>query len=565
VRLLDLRRLSAELPGDTSRDVLAITAAGMSFPFISLLVPHFYLLRSVEPDTLLWWVMCTSICLLSWIVVAWRLRPIGKAAGAMRELVAAARLAPDTARPANELQSLLANIALVSSRFDALRDRLANQHPGTGFPTREPFLADVESQIDRGAGPTLLALVRLADFDRMAAFDRSAAERGLQAFGERLREAGRKTLSLAQVDRDTFAAWFRSTVLDEAVGELRAIAYVLGQEMQLADQTLAPEVVLGCAVYPDDASDAASLLACAFAALPKTGTPHASAPTFFSPSTVESARKTFQLEQDLRKAIGGKQLDLHYQPVIDLSKKRVAGAEALLRWRHPELGMVPPSDFIPILERSGLIEEVGLWALNTACREARTWRRGGLRDLTMAVNVSASQFSAANLAATVVRTLERHGLTPAELEIEVTETAAMSDSARTREILQQLHVLGVGVAIDDFGAGYSSLSYLKNLPFTKLKIDREFVVKVHERPDSRAICSALVALADGFGITLLAEGVEEREEVETLVRLGCSMFQGFFFAEPMPTDDFVAFVKAAAWFEDLDLPDEGRSPHRRRA
>jgi EAL domain-containing protein (putative c-di-GMP-specific phosphodiesterase class I) len=273
------------------------------------------------------------------------------------------------------------------------------------------------------------------------------------------------------------------------------------------------------------------------------------------------------LEQGLRNAINDDQFFLQYQPVVDVSRARVVGAEALLRWRHPELGLVSPAEFIPILEHSGPIDEVGLWVLNTACRDARSWRRRGLADLTIAVNLSACQFRGPTLAMTVVRTLERHGLAPSDLEVELTETAAMEDTVRTREVLEQLRALGVGVAIDDFGAGYSSLSYLKNLPFTKLKIDREFVVKVHERPDSQAICSALVALANGLNIKLLAEGAEEREEVETLVRLGCSMFQGYFFAKPQSADDFVLTVSDAAWLDTLDLgaADLRAPPGRRQA
>jgi len=331
--------------------------------------------------------------------------------------------------------------------------------------------------------------------------------------------------------------------------------------------TIAPDVALGCAVYPHDAKDATGLLACAFAALPKSGALNPGALNFFSSANTEAARRTFLLEQGLRNAINDDQFFLEYQPVVDVSRARVVGAEALLRWRHPELGLVSPAEFIPILEQSGPIDEVGLWVLNTACRDARRWRRRGLAELTIAVNLSACQFRGPTLAMTIVRTLERHGLAPSDLEVELTETAAMEDGVRTREVLEQLRALGVGVAIDDFGAGYSSLSYLKNLPFTKLKIDREFVVKVHERPDSQAICAALVALANGLNIKLLAEGAEAREEVETLVRLGCSMFQGYFFAKPQSADDFVLTVSDAAWLDTLDLgaADLRAPPRRRRA
>jgi len=565
--LLYPKRFAAALFGSTRRTVIVVTILAMTPPLILLLTSKIYWAGRAAGNGWFGLIACISGCLLSLAVVAWTLRPIGVAAKAIRELAAATKPAQPPLNSTNDLTDLLADIGIVASRFDALRGRFINQHPGTGFATREPFLAELGGEMDRGCQPTLLALARMGDFDRMAAFDRRAAELALEAFGRRLQDAARKSLGLAQVDRDSFAIWFRSTELEEATAELRAVAYVLGQDLSIADQTIAPDVTLGCAIYPHDAKDATGLLACAFAALPKTGTLHPGALNFFSSANTEAARRTFLLEQGLRNAINDDQFFLQYQPVVDVSRARVVGAEALLRWRHPELGLVSPAEFIPILEHSGPIDEVGLWVLNTACRDARSWRRRGLADLTIAVNLSACQFRGPTLAMTVVRTLERHGLAPSDLEVELTETAAMEDTVRTREVLEQLRALGVGVAIDDFGAGYSSLSYLKNLPFTKLKIDREFVVKVHERPDSQAICSALVALANGLNIKLLAEGAEEREEVETLVRLGCSMFQGYFFAKPQSADDFVLTVSDAAWLDTLDLgaADLRAPPGRRQA
>ena len=225
----------------------------------------------------------------------------------------------------------------------------------------------------------------------------------------------------------------------------------------------------------------------------------------------------------------------------------MVGAEALLRWRHPELGMVSPARFIPVLEQSGMMEDVGLWVLNAACRQARAWEDQGLSGLKLAVNLSARQCRDPGLAKVIVRTLERHSLKPESLELELTETAAMEDSDRTRALLGELRHAGIGVAIDDFGAGYSSLSYLKNLPFSKLKIDREFVDRVDQRRDSQAICAALVELSRRLGITVLAEGVERREEVDALQTLGCGMFQGYFFSPPLAAAAFAAKAKEGAW------------------
>jgi len=565
--LLYQKRIVARLFGTTRRTVVVATILAMTPTLILLFASQVYWPGRQGEIGWLWRIGCLTAGLFAVVLVALALRPIGVAVKAMRALAATAR--PDQAplEATSDLTALLSDIGVVAARFEALRDRFANQHPGAGFETREPFLAQLGGEMDAGVPPTLLALARMGDFDRVAAFDRRAAELALDAFGRRLLRAARKSLGLAQVDRDCFAIWFRSTDLDEATAELRAVAYVLGQDLSIAGQTIAPDLTLGCAVYPHDAKDATGLLACAYAALPKSATLHSGGLSFFSSANTEAGRRAFLLEQGLRSAINDGQFFLQYQPVVDVSLARVVGAEALLRWRHPELGLVSPAEFIPILERSGPIDEVGLWVLNTACRDARRWRRRGLTDLTMAVNLSACQFRGPTLAMTIVRTLERHGLAPSDLEVELTETAAMEDGVRTREVLELLRALGVGVAIDDFGAGYSSLSYLKNLPFTKLKIDREFVFKIHERADSQAICSALVALANGLNIKLLAEGAEAREEVETLTRLGCSMFQGYFFAKPQLADDFAATISDAAWLDKLGLrvADLKASPRRRRA
>ena len=450
---------------------------------------------------------------------------------------------------------MMADVRALTEKLSAVRTRLSHRQPVTGLPTREPFLAQMADDMRRGSKPTMLGVIRFADYDRLAAFDQAAADRALKAFAARLEGAVQASRPIAHVDRDCLAIWFRGVDgAQTAAGELQAVAYVLGQELGEKDLKIAPEVGLGAAIFPHDADEAAGLLTRALAALPKPGQPGSGRVTFFSSQSATAARERFSIEQGLRHAIGREQLSMCYQPVVDLQLGRVIGAEALLRWNHPELGSVPPSEFIPILEESGLMEEVGIWVLNTACREARAWQDQGLTDLKMAVNLSARQLHDPGLDAVIVRTLERHRLAPQRLELELTETATMQDAARTRQLFGDLLALGVSVAIDDFGAGYSSLSYLKNLPFSKLKIDREFVAGVDARPDSQAICRALVELCRGLNIAVLAEGVETREEVEALCDLGCSIFQGFYFAQPMPAEQFARTVTDPAWLALLASP-----------
>ena len=551
--------------GGARRLALLVTFIGLLPALVILIIEANNRLR---PAPTAWSTVfvCVAAGLIALVLLGRLLRPIGLVSKAMDDLMAS--VAPDEPPRASrgELATILHNAERLALRFRGLNKRLLNQHPGTGLPTREPFLLDLAQDMERQPEPTVLALIRLCDFDRMAGFDRAAAELTLSAFAARLGGAARSSLSLAQVDRDCFAIWFRATPVGTASDELRALSYVLEQDLTIGGQKISPLVAVGAAIYPSDAVEPAALLACAFAATPKTASATKSATTtFFSSTATESERKRFAMEQNLRKAISEEQFILYYQPIVDLACGRAVGAEALLRWRHPELGLVSPGEFIPILEQSGLIDQVGMWVLNTACREARSWRLKGVEDMRVAVNLSARQFRGPSLGTTVVRMLDRHRLAPHDLELELTETAAMQDAERTREVLGQLRSLGVGVAIDDFGAGYSSLSYLKNLPFTKLKIDREFVVDVHERPDSQAICGALATLAGGLGIELLAEGVEKREEVDALLALGCVKFQGYYFGRPMPAADFIETVTDGSWLDKLLRAAPAPAAKRRRA
>jgi predicted signal transduction protein with EAL and GGDEF domain len=487
------------------------------------------------------------------------LRPIGVAARELRQCAQASE-ALEPVRT-DEVGQLIADARHVAARLEALSFRLTHRHPVTRLPTREPFLAALAEDLAAAQGAAVLGVIRFADYDRLAAFDQAAADRVLHAFARRLESAVVQGRPLAQVDRDCFAVWV-SGVDDPqtAAAELQALSYVLGQEIDAADFKIAPDVGLGAAIHPHDGADAAVLLTRAVAALPKSGQPASGRLNFFSAESSTAARARFSLEQSLRQAISREELLLHFQPVVDLTAGRVVGAEALLRWRHPERGLVSPGEFIPVLEETGMMDEVGLWVLNTACRQTRAWEDEGLRGLKMAVNLSARQFRDPTLNTMIVRTLERHRLEPNSLELELTETATMEDAKHTRQLFGELRDLGVSVAIDDFGTGYSSLSYLKNLPFSKLKIDREFVTDVHQRRDSHAICTALVELAHGLDILVLAEGVETREEADTLRALGCSMFQGFFFARPLAAEDFARTVTDPEWLAVLTSP-----VHRQRA
>jgi EAL domain-containing protein (putative c-di-GMP-specific phosphodiesterase class I)/GGDEF domain-containing protein len=527
--------------------IVGLAAIAAGFPFLILLGPAGH---GADPKVA--WAMAATIATLAVLMLL--LHPISATARALRDC--ADGLTPDELPTgfADEAGRMMADVRHISARLDALGQGVAHRHPITGLQAREPFLAGLADN-HAPSDDAVLGVVKFSDYDRLAAFDQGAADNALANFAARLRDAVGDARALAQVDRNCFAVWL-PTAGDQrgADSELQALGRILASEIGAGELTIAPEVGLGAAMFPRDGADPATLLSRAFAALPKAGQAGSSKVAFFSAEDSAAAKARFALEQNLRRAISRDEFLLHFQPVVDLAGGGVVGAEALLRWNHPERGLVSPGEFIPVLEQSGMMDEVGLWVLNTACREAQAWQEQGLTGMKMAVNLSARQFRDPTLNTMILRTLERHRLAPQSLELELTETATMEDAQHTSQLFGELRSMGVSVAIDDFGTGYSSLSYLKNLPFSKLKIDREFVTKLDERRDSHAICTALVELARGLDISVLAEGVETLEELESLRDLGCNMFQGFFFAKPLPAAEFLRTVTNPEWLELLASP-----------
>lgn len=447
------------------------------------------------------------------------------------------------ARVLEERPATLAGaVARLVERLSALDHRTAQLHPITRLPTREPFCDAVADDVATHGAPRLMGLLRFADFDRLAGFDLAFAEEALAQFAGRLGAAVKPGHAMGQIDRDCVAIWFSGSDLTEAFGELRALTHVARQEISGSEAVLSPTVEVSAVAYPHDGAEGGRLILKATAALSRGGVG-----VHHTPPSAEAAREQFMLEQDLAQAIAEDQLAMVFQPVVDVAAGRVIGAEALMRWNHPKLGAVSPARFIPVVEALGLSDRYGLWALNTACREAARWREAGAEGLKVAVNLSARQLLDPNLGAKVERTLARHGLPPQALELELTETAAMADGERTVRLFSALRALGVSLAIDDFGSGYSSLSYLKNLPFDKLKIDREFVAQADRRRDSRAICRALIELGRGLDLQVLAEGVETPEEVAALQALGCHIFQGYRFSRPLPADEFCSLAADHDW------------------
>lgn len=449
--------------------------------------------------------------------------------------------------------SLSEVIAIAAARLEALDHRTTYAHPVTGLPTREPLCETIAADIATGAPPRLMGAIRFVDFDRLAGFDHALANGALAQFARRLVAVTQNGRMVAQVDRDCFAIWFAAADLEAAQAEFQAIAYVAGHELDIDGSRLTPTIEISAVSFPQEGQDGLALLLRATAALSRPEGGEGGEIRLLAPQPVEAAREQFMLEQDLAQAIAEDQLTMVFQPVVDLAAGRMMGAEALLRWDHPVLGPVSPARFIPVVEALGLSERYGLWVLNTACREARRWADEGASGMRVAVNLSARQLLDPGLKTKIERTLARHGLGAEALELELTETATMADAERTHHLFGELRAMGISLAVDDFGSGYSSLSYLKNLPFDKLKIDREFVAQIDQRSDSRAICRALIELGRGLDLLVLAEGVETEAEVACLRGLGCHVFQGYHFSKPLSGEDFLALAADPRWRDRLNV------------
>lgn len=520
------------------------------------------------------------------IIVAWELAAVAAIMPYLFAPPLAGWTQPDAAGPYVLALSLAATIALLASLRTALAVNAAPaqavarvsaadltrtmQSPGrpvgeapdrsatTGLPLRDALEAAINDD-DSPSRAALLGVVRFANCAAMTAFDAAAARRAMKAFGQRFESAIASRRPHAQINEDTFAIWFAGPDVDRtSEAEFRSIAYVLAQEIVEGELTVAPDLHLGSAWRTPETDTFAALLSCAQAELAPLKRFSLVKPAPAHQSQAETLAERFALEQALRRAVREGQLSLRYQPLVDAAAGSIEGAEVLLRWRHPELGDVPPTRFVPLLEETGLVHEIGLWTLNNACRQLREWRASGQGSLRLAVNLSAVQLQNASLKPFFERTVAAHGLSPSDVELELTETAAMEDRVRTIELFHELRELGFGISIDDFGNGHSNLSYLKDLPFTKLKIDREFVTHIDSRPGSRAICKALVELGAGLGISVLAEGVERREEVAALRKLGCHVFQGFYFARPLTADELTAKLADPRWLASLGT-EAGRS------
>jgi diguanylate cyclase (GGDEF)-like protein len=335
---------------------------------------------------------------------------------------------------------------------------------------------------------------------------------------------------------------------------------VMQAPMRIAGVEIHTSPSIGVAFYPNDAATIELLLAHADAAMYCAKQRGRNNVQFFTSGMNTATQEKVKLESDLHFALEQKQLELHYQPKVNTATGIMHGAEALLRWRHPTRGNVPPSEFIPLAEECGLIGSIGAWVVREACRQARAWQVAGLPPLRVAVNLSASQFRQNNIVDTIRDALDQAGLEGRFLEVELTESAVMNDPEESIAILEKLSKMGVLVSVDDFGTGYSSMSYLRRFPIDKLKIDRGFISEVMSRPEDASIVRAIISLAHSLKLKVVAEGVESIDQLEFLRTLGCDQYQGYYYSPALPAAKFEELVRARRQAEsELTESDAGRT------
>ncbi|MHB1292099.1 MAG: bifunctional diguanylate cyclase/phosphodiesterase [Sulfuricella sp.] len=426
--------------------------------------------------------------------------------------------------------------------------RLAYYDPLTELPNRQMLDERLKQSLASARNNNRRVALLYLDLDRFKTINDTLGhpfgDKLLQAVAERLAGHVRDGDTIARFSGDEFAV-----VLSDVGSQHNAalvaqkILDALAEPFNLEQQEVFITPSIGIALFPLDADNKDDLIKNADAAMGHTKAQGGNGFHFYTADMNATTSQRLTMETQLRKALERDEFVLHYQPQVSLRSGRIIGMEALIRWQHPERGLVAPGEFIPLLEETGLIVSVGEWVLRTACAQNSAWLAEGLPSLRVAVNLSARQFRQSGLATMVNQALRDAGLAPEHLELEVTESIMIQDLQTTITTLHQLHALGIQISIDDFGTGYSSLSYLKRLPISKIKIDRSFVRDICIDPDDAAIANAVISLGHSMKMQVIAEGVETVEQLDHLRAQGCDEIQGYYFSRSLPAEAFAQLVR----------------------
>ncbi len=421
----------------------------------------------------------------------------------------------------------------VAIRHRATHDEL------TGLANRAFFLERLEAEIAKARSAGTSLAVAFVDLDKFKQINdtrgHAVGDELLRIVAGVLRSCVRDSDTVARLGGDEFVL-----LLDNSQGHLspamlaQRISERLAEPVNLAGQQHIITGSIGLSIYPDDGQHAEELLRHADIAMYHCKGQGCSGVQFFTQDMQRRLDARLTMEQGLLRALQREEFVLHFQPQVDLRRGGIVGMEALLRWQSPELGLVPPLEFIPVAEESSLIVDIGHWVLDKTCATLRAWRDGGVPLVPVAVNIAASQFARRDFDITVQEALGRFGVDPGLLELELTESLSMSDPLETIALMHRLRAIGIKMAIDDFGTGYSNLSYLKRFPVDRLKIDKSFTSGLASNAEDHAIVSAVISLAHSLGLKAIAEGVETEDQLRLLLAEGCDEIQGYYFSKPLP-------------------------------
>jgi diguanylate cyclase (GGDEF)-like protein len=418
----------------------------------------------------------------------------------------------------------------------------------TGLPNRTLLLDRITQAVQTAARNKWYVAVLYLDLDQFKNVNDSLGHNFgdmlLKAVAQRLRVLVRSEDTVAHIGGDEFVVVLpnlkdnisSSVVAQKILAEIMLPYLIDKQELHITAS-------IGISICPNDGSDGLALLRTADTAMYQAKASGRNAYAFFTPEMTARAQETLRVSNDLRRAIERKEFVLHYQPQIDLMTGHIVGAEALIRWQHPEWGLVFPGKFIGVAEDTGLIQPMGEWVLREACRQNKAWQSAGLPHIDIAVNLSAKQFDHSHIAHLTTEVLKESGLEAKYLELEVTESMIMQNVEQSISVMNMLKTIGVKLSIDDFGTGYSSLSYLKRFPLDKLKIDQSFVRDIEVDADDAAIVTAIIGLAKSLNLRVIAEGVEKKLQLDFLRKGDCDEMQGYFFSKPIPAAEFEALLR----------------------
>ena len=421
-------------------------------------------------------------------------------------------------------------------RFQAFNDSL------TGLPNRNQFVDSMPLIIEQATKRGETGAIMFLDLNRFKMVNDSlghdAGDQLLQTTAKRIQGCLHDTESVYRLSGDEFLVVMQNLQsFDDATQLANRILNEMKIPVLLDGHSMIVNISIGITTFPKPGLTLEQLVKEADSAMYRAKALGDDHYEFYSPDMSKLACERLTMETELQIAIKEEQFVLHYQPKIDARTRELSGVEALIRWQHPEKGLIPPDEFIPLLEETGLINTVGEWVLNTACKQAKIWNNSGNKPLRISVNLSARQFDSKNLVNVVKQALSGSALDASHLELELTESVFVEDTENAIQLMAELKSLGVSLSIDDFGSGYSSLGSLKNFPIDFLKIDRSFVSNIETSRTDLSIIETIIILATKLDLELVAEGVEDESQVKLLETLGCNEFQGYYFSRPIPADE----------------------------